>query len=641
MSRDDGVGGGNAGGWSTGVESTGVESTGVGNIGDDGTAHEPRKVRFGAFELELDVPELRRHGVPVAIRATPLRVLVALGRRIGQVVSRQQILDEVWADSTVTEASLSTALRELRAALGDDGRSQRFIQTLRHRGVRLSRPTATARPADRDPSVGGDPAIGEGPPAGAGAEGDGAANDVETDAERHYALLSRLGSVLFEGGRLEEGRAAYREAARAARGEGDHAKFVLAALEFTGELANMETAIYSEERVALLREAIAFEEAVPASLRARLRARLALNLAWTRRDEALRLAGDAIQRARAAGDSGALARVLHDAYWVVWSPDNLDERHALAREMIGAATASGDPFLAGFAYVLESAALLEGGDRASADAAVERAWEGFRTRERTEMPVWRSGWQASMAHLDGRFREAERYADRAARESQALHIRNTDRIHALQLGWLRFDQGRLAELGPLADRVDASLPITRAGRAFLRHAAGRVDEARRDFETLTDEVAVLPRDPFWMGTLTILAELALWLEDAVRANALFEALRPHEAQCVLFGVRSTCRGSVALYLGLLARLAGRREAVVPQLEAAVRANARLRALPLLARSQLELARALCDRAQGDDLARALALRSDSNDLHHGLGLHHRERAIAELGERLRSRTAPR
>jgi len=626
MSRDDGVGGGgNAGGWSTGVESTGVESTGVGNIGDDGTAHEPRKVRFGAFELELDVPELRRYGVPVAIRATPLRVLVALGRRIGQVVSRQQILDEVWADSTVTEASLSTALRELRAALGDDGRSQRFIQTLRHRGVRLSRPTATttatttARPADRDPS----------------------ANDVETDAERHYALLSRLGSVLFEGGRLEEGRAAYREAARAARGEGDHAKFVLAALEFTGELANMETAIYSEERVALLREAIAFEEAVPASLRARLRARLALNLAWTRRDEALRLAGDAIQRARAAGDSGALARVLHDAYWVVWSPDNLDERHALAREMIGAATASGDPFLAGFAYVLESAALLEGGDRASADAAVERAWEGLRTRERTEMPVWRSGWQASMALLDGRFREAERYADRASRESQALHIRNTDRIHALQLGWLRFDQGRLAELGPLADRVDASLPITRAGRAFLRHAAGRVDEARRDFETLTDEVAVLPRDPFWMGTLTILAELALWLEDEVRANALFEALRPHEAQCVLFGVRSTCRGSVALYLGLLARVAGRREAVVPQLEAAVRANARLRALPLLARSQLELARALCDRAQGDDLARALALLSESNDLHHGLGLHHREREIAELRERLRSRTAPR
>ena len=245
-----------------------------------------------------------------------------------------------------------------------------------------------------------------------------------------------------------------------------------------------------------------------------------------------------------------------------------------------------------------------------------------------------------MALLDGRFREAELHANEAFRESQPLHIQNAGRIHALQLGWLRFDQGRLTELGPMADRVDASLPITRAGRAFLRHAAGRVDEARREFEALTDAIAVLPRDSFWMGTLTILAELALWLEDAVRAKALYEALRPHEAQSVLFGVRSTCRGSVALYLGLLARVAGRRDAVVPHLEAAIRANARLRAVPLLARSQLELARELCERARADDRSRALALLSESSDLQQGLGLHHRESEIAALRECLRSRTAP-
>lgn len=616
-----------------------------GGVGGDGLDHEPRTVRFGAFELELDVPELRRDGVPVEIRATPLRVLVSLARRIGQVVPRQQLFEEVWPDLAVTDASLSTALRELRAALGDDGRRQHVIQTLRHRGIRLSQ--AMAATADASAVVGAADAAGErGILAGAtSTDGDpsvgGGGNGTQTDAERHYELLSRLGSVLFEGGRLEEARAAYREAARAAQGERDHAKFVLAALEFTGDLANMETAIHSEERVALLEEAIAFEEAVPAPLRARLRARLALNLAWTRRDEALRLADQAIRAARAAGDSGSLARVLHDAYWVVWSPDNLEERRTLAREMIGAADASGDPFLAGFAYVLESAALLEGGDRAGADAAIDCAHEGFRTRERPEIPVWRSGWQASMALLDGRFREAERHADRAFGESQALHIRNAGRIHALQLGWLRFDQGRLAELGTFADAVDAALPITRAGRAFLRHAAGRVDEARRDFEVLIDEVALLPRDPFWMGTLTILAELAVWLEDAVRANVLYQVLRPHAAQCVLFGARSTCRGSVALYLGLLARLAGRREAVVPQLEAAVHAHARLRALPLLARSQLELASALCERAQGDDVARARALLSESTALHHGLGLHHRAGEIAELRERLRSSPAPR
>ena len=98
--------------------------------------------RFGAFELDERRGDLPRAGRPVAIQATPLRLLRVLLRNADRVVSKRELVDAVWPDVAVSDASLATALRQVRLALG--GGDAPRIETLRRRGFRLRGPVTTA-----------------------------------------------------------------------------------------------------------------------------------------------------------------------------------------------------------------------------------------------------------------------------------------------------------------------------------------------------------------------------------------------------------------------------------------------------------------------------------------------------------------
>jgi len=95
---------------------------------------------FGGFEADEALRELRRAGRPVELHATPLRLLLYLLRNRDRVIPKDELLDRVWSEAAVSEGALSTALNQIRSALGDDGSQQRVIQTLRGRGYRLIAP---------------------------------------------------------------------------------------------------------------------------------------------------------------------------------------------------------------------------------------------------------------------------------------------------------------------------------------------------------------------------------------------------------------------------------------------------------------------------------------------------------------------
>ena len=73
---------------------------------------------------------------------------------------------------------------------------------------------------------------------------------------------------------------------------------------------------------------------------------------------------------------------------------------------------------------------------------------------------------------------------------------------------------------------------------------------------------------------------------------------------------------------------------MPHFELAVRKTARLRAVPLLARAQLELAEALLERAKPGDGQRAREMLTESVELYRGIGLAHGEQRASSLLERL-------
>jgi Tol biopolymer transport system component/DNA-binding winged helix-turn-helix (wHTH) protein len=95
--------------------------------------------RFGPFELDFRSLELRRNGRRVRLQEKPLRILIALAERPGEVITRAELRERLWSQDTFVafEDGLNTAVRKLRETLGDDPQTPRYIETVRGRGYRL------------------------------------------------------------------------------------------------------------------------------------------------------------------------------------------------------------------------------------------------------------------------------------------------------------------------------------------------------------------------------------------------------------------------------------------------------------------------------------------------------------------------
>ncbi len=97
------------------------------------------RLSFGAFEVHLESRELKKDGAVVKLEPQPLRVLMLLIRRRGELVTREEIQQEVWLDGTTVEfdEGLYYCIRQIRLVLGDSGKDPQFIQTVPKRGYRF------------------------------------------------------------------------------------------------------------------------------------------------------------------------------------------------------------------------------------------------------------------------------------------------------------------------------------------------------------------------------------------------------------------------------------------------------------------------------------------------------------------------
>src|SRR5258708_11140525 len=109
-------------------------------------------LRFGAFELHASSGELRRHGDLVKLPPQPFKVLEALVRGGGEVVTRDAIREQVWRGDTFVDfdQGLNFCIRQIREALGDNAESPQFIETLPKRGYRFVAPVVPAETERRD-----------------------------------------------------------------------------------------------------------------------------------------------------------------------------------------------------------------------------------------------------------------------------------------------------------------------------------------------------------------------------------------------------------------------------------------------------------------------------------------------------------
>jgi DNA-binding winged helix-turn-helix (wHTH) protein len=87
------------------------------------------RVQFGSFTFDTGARQLCRHDQPLPLSGKAFAVLRVLLERRPDVVSKKQLLHEVWPDTWVEESNLSVAVSELRRALEDDAQRPRFIRT--------------------------------------------------------------------------------------------------------------------------------------------------------------------------------------------------------------------------------------------------------------------------------------------------------------------------------------------------------------------------------------------------------------------------------------------------------------------------------------------------------------------------------
>jgi DNA-binding winged helix-turn-helix (wHTH) protein len=101
---------------------------------------------FGRYRLAGPHGPLWQEAQVVPLPPKALAVLWLLASRAGQVVAKATLLDTVWAETTVSEGILTTCLRTLRSALGDDAKHPRYIATVHRVGYRFVAPVTGPGP---------------------------------------------------------------------------------------------------------------------------------------------------------------------------------------------------------------------------------------------------------------------------------------------------------------------------------------------------------------------------------------------------------------------------------------------------------------------------------------------------------------
>jgi len=414
--------------------------------------------------------------------------------------------------------------------------------------------------------------------------------ELAPDARRHTAIMLALGQAR-QGAGDPGSRETLLESAAAARRLGDPKLLAEVALCF-GALA-LSGGLVDDELVQLLEEALEAVGDEPTALRARLLSRLAVALYWS--DEADRrreLADEALSIARGAGDTAALAFALANQQLVRQGPDTVEQDLPTLAELFVLTRRSGDRDLELTARSRQIDILLELDDLPRVEGAIaalaEATAERGDPRARVYVPLHRS----RQALIEGRFKEAERLTEEAARIGAHLRDSTVPMLVLTQQILRQWIHGRLGEATEQLRGIAAAVPAVFALRAALAVAyasEGHEPEARREMDSLDPEA--LPRNAIYLLALGFLSEACAEIGDAERSALLYRLLEPY-AERNLVSPAATFAGPATRYLGLLAATRGDWTAARAHFGAAREAAARQHATPMLARVCLDEARLL-------------------------------------------------
>ena len=421
----------------------------------------------------------------------------------------------------------------------------------------------------------------------------------KSDASRRTALLVSRAGALSSGGRRDESRKTFLDAAELARANEDAEALGLAALGHRGPSGLM--GMRDEAGRRLTEEALrAVGEAHP-SLRARLLAALAgIPPCSDSMETRESLSQEALALARSSGDVQALREALHARDWAAVGPDRVHERLETVREMIDAATRLDEPRMELLANRAAIRANQITGNAAETDRAVERYTE---VAERLRQPWYlflSSYFRSARAVAKGDFARADALAQDGLARGPGVPPFARGAVAAL-LYWSSTMRGAELPLDAVGPRTETVIegswaPLATTFRIRAAVAHGKLDEARALVDSLGEgNLASLPRNEHWLFTMECLVAVATSLDDHGLAARLVSLLEPYADLIVTDDVLSYTSVPVSTLLGRAARALGELDDAAGHYSRALETATRFGALPALLATKAGCSLVLRDR----------------------------------------------
>jgi DNA-binding SARP family transcriptional activator len=440
--------------------------------------------------------------------------------------------------------------------------------------------------------------------------------------ETRYELLFAQGEALSRCGSTTAAKEAFVSAADLARTSGSPQDFARAALGYGG-LFPWLRAGDDRRLVPLLEEALDRLGVSDPQLRVRLLGRLAGAL----RDQPSleprsSLSREAVETARALGDSSALGYALASYFTATWGPE-IEQLDSILVEMATVAAEAGDIEREVDSTWLRRIVALSLGDVDEVErAAADHRALAEQLRQPSQLwydAVMRSTWMLFRGDLEA----CERLAQEALRLGEQAQSWDARFSYRITLFCLRREQGRLREVEELARRTADEYKGYRSFRCLLvlfECELERPETARPELERLAvNDFAALPRDGEWIFCLSVLSEVAAHLQDAERAETLYRLLGPY-AHLNAVAAGEIAIGSVARYLGLLAAALARWDDAEHHFEAALEMNERMGAKPWAAHTRRDYGHMLAVRDATGDSRRAEELLAAAATTYTELGM---------------------
>jgi hypothetical protein len=459
------------------------------------------------------------------------------------------------------------------------------------------------------------------------------------DLEPRLELLLQLGDTEARGGDLLTSRETFLVAADIARRSGNAEALARAAIGYGGRFYWARVG-NDPHLIPMLQDALVMLGGSADRLRVRLLTRLAC--AWRSdpdRQEQLRaLSQQAVDMARHLDDPATLCYALAGRFWAIWLPDTVDERLAVANEMLAVAEAAADFERTLDAHLMLYLVFVDLGRMTEARAKMEMVLALARELRQPAQLWLTAASRTTFALMEGDYVLAE---ETMAHETEPGHPTTPiqDDVSAARMHrfLLRREQGRGSDEEA---NVRASVaefpwyPVHRCALACLLADDGRSTEARGVFNELAaDEFRAIYPDSEWLLGMALASDACAALHDEAAAATLYAQLLPFSGTHAIAQAEGSV-GSMGRYLGLLAATIDRADDAERHLIDGIAANERLGAWPWAAHTQHDLAGVLRRRSGPGDLERANALDAAALATARRLGMSALETAIHEAGQSL-------